>query len=55
MILGTLKNVVFIVSFLSRTSLNLISSPFLTENKSRKKIAFFDQKHRLTPLEKSHF
>ena len=48
MILGTLKNVVFIVSFLSRTSLNLISSPFLTENKSRKKIAFFDQKHGLT-------
>ena len=32
------------VSFLSRTSLNLISSLFLTENKSRKKIAFFDQK-----------
>ena len=43
------------VSFLSRTSLNLISSPVLTETNQEKKIAFFDQKHGLTPMEKCHF
>ena len=52
---GNVENVVSIVSFLSRTSLNLISSPFLTENKSRQKIAFFDQKHGLTPFGKVRF
>ena len=43
------------VSFLSRTLLNLISSPFLTENKKRKKIKFFYQKSGLTPFEKYGF
>ena len=43
------------VSFLSRTLLNIISSLILTENNSRKKTTFFDQKHGLTPLEKCDF
>ena len=51
------KTFVFIVkkvSFISRTSLNLIFSPFLTENKF-KTLHFFDQKQGLTPLEKCRF
>ena len=40
------------VSFLSRASLSLISSLILTENKKMKKIAFLDQGHWLTSLEK---
>ena len=43
------------VSFLSRTLFNIISSLILTENNSRKKTSFFDQKHGLTPLEKCVF
>ena len=43
------------VSFLSRTLFNIISGLILTENNSRKKNTFFDQKHGLTPLEKSDF
>ena len=43
------------VSFLSGTLLNIISSLILTENNSRKKTTFFDQKHGLTPLEKCDF
>ena len=43
------------VSFLSRTLLNIISGLILTENNSRKKTTFFDQKHGLTPLEKCDF
>ena len=43
------------VSFRSRTLLNIISSLILTENNSRKKTTFFDQKHGLTPLEKCDF
>ena len=40
------------VSFRSGTLLIIISSPIFTENKSRQKTTFFDQKHGLTPLEK---
>ena len=43
------------VSFLSRTLFNNISGLILTENNSRKKTTFFDQKHGLTPLEKCDF
>ena len=43
------------VSFRSRTLLNIICSLTLTENNSRKKTLFFDQKHGLTPLEKCDF
>ena len=43
------------VSFPSITLLNIISSLILTENNSRKKTTFFDQKHGLTPLEKCDF
>ena len=43
------------VSFLFRTLLNIISSLILTENNSRKKNIFFDQKHGLTPSKKSDF
>ena len=41
--------------FLIRTLFNIISGLILTENNSRKKNTFFDQKHRLTPLEKCDF
>ena len=40
------------VFFLSRTLLNLISILILTETKKLIKIAFFDQEHGLTSLEK---
>ena len=43
------------VSFRSGTLLNIISSLILTEDNSRKKTTFFDQKHGLTPLEKCDF
>ena len=56
---GTLKDYIFLwpkkVSFRFRTLLNIISSVILTENNSRKKTKFFDQKHGLTPLEKCDF
>ena len=42
------------VSFLSRTSFNIICNLILTENKKRKN-TFFDQNHGLTPLEKCDF
>ena len=42
--------------FSSRTSLNLISSLMLAENKKmKKKIAFFDHEHGLTSLQKWDF
>ena len=40
------------VSFLSRSLFILISSYILSIKKTMKKLAFFDQKHKLTPLEK---
>ena len=53
-----MKNFVFIVQkgflFLSRTLLTLTSRVIFSE-KIMKKIPFFDQKHRLTPLEKCDF
>ena len=42
------------VSFLSKTLLNIISSLILRENQEEK-FTFFDQKHGLTPLEKCDF
>ena len=57
-ILGTLKNLFLYskkVSFLSTTLLNLISSLVLTKTKKRENLAFFDQKHGLTPLGKGDF
>ena len=42
------------VSFLSRASLNLISSLFLTENESRKKLDFLT-KRRVNPFGKMPF
>ena len=51
----TLNNFLFIdekVCFFSRTSLNFISTPFLTEKKLKKKISLFTQKYGLTPLQK---
>ena len=41
--------------FLSHTLFNIISGLILTENNSRKKTKFFDQKHGLTRLEKCDF
>ena len=53
-----MKNFVFIVKkkffFLSRTLLPLLQVLFLAK-KIMKRIAFFDQKHGLTPLEKCDF
>ena len=44
-----------IVSFLSKTLLNTISSLIFTENKWIKKWHFLTKKHGLTPLEKCDF
>ena len=43
------------VSFLPGTLLNLISSLVLSDNKKMKKLAFFNQKYGLIPLEKCDF
>ena len=44
------KNRIFKISFSTRTSLNLISSPFFDRKQIKKKIAYFDQK--VNPLQK---
>ena len=43
------------VCFLSKTSLHLTCSPFFDEKQIKLKLAFFDQKHGLTSLEKCDF
>ena len=56
----TMKKFVFIVKkkfvfFQSKTSLNLICIFFFDRKQIKIKIAFFDQKHGLIPLEKCDF